>query len=260
MAFCNNCGTQLQGDERFCVKCGHDVKANGATASAVVASVPVAAANAPTEPPQVVAPPPQSYPPPAPQGFAAPPPQGFVAPPLQGYAAPPVYPGQPPIIMGAPPTQSKRHGMVWVVVIIAVLYGLWYIGTHDKKPQPQPQTNPAQQPAQQPGGGTQPGGGNAALAQLQSFTGQVSNANGQVQISNGQWTNNATVAVQSVTLECIQYDGNGSQLAQTQNTLTAPNGPLQPQATATFSPFTMGAVAQGTTKANCGVVGAIPAN
>jgi hypothetical protein len=172
--------------------------------------------------------------------------------------------------MGAPPAQSKHRGWIWVVVIIVVLYGLYYIGTHNQQKQQQPQGQPVQQgqqpggggqpgayPAQQPGGQGQQGGANAALAQMQSFTGQVGEANGQVQISNGQWTNRSTVAVQSVTLECIQYNANGAPLTQTQNTL---NGPLQPQSTTNFNPFQMGAVVQGATRAQCGIVGAIPAN
>ncbi len=182
--------------------------------------------------------------------------------------------------MGAPPVQSKRHVWIWVVVIIIlVLYALYYIGTHDNQTQQgsnpqvqqsapvqpgvqgqQPGAQPGAYPAQQPGGQGQPGGGGNALAQQESFSGQVGEANGQVQISNGKWTNNATVAVQSVTLECIQFDANGTQLTQTQNTLNGPNGPLQPQGTASFSPFLMGSVAQGASKANCGIVGATPAN
>src|SRR5208283_761164 len=110
MAFCSSCGAQLEGNEHFCVKCGHDVRANGAAAPSVAASAPGEVASAPPVAPQVVAPPP-------PQGFAAPPPQGF--------AAPPAYPGQPPIpiIMGAPPAQSKHRAWIWAVVIIVVLYG-----------------------------------------------------------------------------------------------------------------------------------------
>ena len=255
MSFCSSCGTKLEGDERFCVKCGHDVKGNGAAVPAVAASAPIAVASVPAAAPQVVAPPPQSYPPPPPQGYAAPPPQGYVA--------PPVYPGQSPIpiVMGVPPAQSKRHGWIWVVVIIAVLYGLYYIGTHNQKTQQQPQVQPAQpgQPVAggQPGTPGQQGGGNATLAQMQSFTGQVGESNGQVLISNGQWTNNATVAVQSVTLECIQYNANGSRLTQTQNIL---NGPVQPQSSTSFNPFHMGAVVQGATRAQCGIVGATAAN
>lgn len=277
MAFCSSCGAHLEGDERFCVKCGHDVKANGEAAPAVAASMPVASASAPAVAagaPVAIA----SAPAFAPQVVAPPPPQGY-APPPQGYAPPPAYPGQPPIpiIMGAPPVQSKRHVWVWVVVIIIlVLYGLYYIGTHDnqaqqgtnpqtQQPAPvqpgvqgqQPGAQPGAYPAQQPGGQGQQGGANVSLAQQESFSGQVGEANGQVQISNGRWTNNATVAVQSVTLECIQFDANGAQLTRTQNSL---NGPLQPQSSTTFNPFQMGAVVQGATRAQCGIVGAIPAN
>ena len=38
MAFCKNCGTQLQGDERFCVGCGKDVSANPAAVQGTAAA------------------------------------------------------------------------------------------------------------------------------------------------------------------------------------------------------------------------------
>lgn len=39
MAFCSNCGTQLQGDERFCVNCGKNLT-SGAAAAAIPMAVP----------------------------------------------------------------------------------------------------------------------------------------------------------------------------------------------------------------------------
>jgi hypothetical protein len=236
MAFCSRCGAQLGDGERFCGKCGSDVTAK----AAVPVAAPVAAA--PIPPPPYAVP---MQPPPPP--YAAPPyPQGL--------------PGQPPIILGAPPAQPKHNGWIWAVVIVAVLgAGYYYNEQHPQTPT-QPGTTPGQQPAPGQPGGQGQGGNNAALVQAQSFTGQVGEANGQVQISNGQWTNNSTVAIQSATLECIQSGSAGTALAQTQTTLTGPSGPLQPQSSTTFNPFQVGAVVQGATKANCGFVGVIPAD
>ena len=71
------------------------------------------------------------------------------------YAAP-LYPqglpGQPPIILGAPPAQSKQNRWIWAAVIIAVLgAGYYYNEQH-----PQTPTQPGTAPGQ--------GGNNAALA------------------------------------------------------------------------------------------------
>jgi hypothetical protein len=93
---------------------------------------------------------------------------------------------------------------------------------------------------------------------MQSFTGEVGEANGQVQISNGRWTNNSTVAIQSATLECTQYGTTGTALTQTQTTLTGATGPLQPESSTTFNPFQVGNVVVGATRANCGIVGVSP--
>jgi hypothetical protein len=94
---------------------------------------------------------------------------------------------------------------------------------------------------------------------MQSFTGQITEENGQVEISNGQWTNHSTVAIQSATLECIQYGANGQPMTQNQITIDGRNGPVPPQHTITFDPFAVGAVVQGATRANCGIVAVVPA-
>ena len=67
MAFCPKCGSQLAGNEQFCVHCGNDVSATTAAAAPVAAvpvapvqAAPVAYAPAPTAPP--AAPYPQYYP------------------------------------------------------------------------------------------------------------------------------------------------------------------------------------------------------
>ncbi len=207
-------------------------------------------------------------------------------------------PGQIPYVMPmAPPTQVKGRGWLWgVIVVVAILIGLYYIGkTHQQtqtpgqNPTQQPGTapgqqpvqgqqgqNPAQQPGtapgQQPGQGQQPGvgqqpytpsggqgqgqGGNQALVQQQKFAGRWDAVNGMVQISNGSWRNNSNAALQSATLECAQFAANGTMISHSNITLT---GPVQPGGTDSFRAFTMGAIQQGMAKVDCGIVGVTPA-
>src|SRR5580704_9321141 len=118
MAFCSSCGGHLESNERFCAKCGAEQPAQAAGAPAVPSAAPQVAA------PQVL--PPQT-----------PAPQAAIPPPLaQPYAGmPPQYP--PPIIMGAPPgTQpASKNPLLWLVAA-GVIFGLWYIGTHDNNSTP----------------------------------------------------------------------------------------------------------------------------
>ncbi|MGA3333229.1 MAG: zinc ribbon domain-containing protein [Terracidiphilus sp.] len=265
MAFCGKCGAQLEGNERFCVKCGNDLSAAGATAGASVAAAAAAPAAAPVAPPQAAPPP------------FAPFPQG--------------YPGPGAVIPMAPPTQVKGRGWLWgVILVVAILYGLYYIGKHNQQtqtpgqnPTQQPGAAPGQQPVQgqpgapdqqpgqdqQPNQGQQPGvgqqpyqgqqqgqGGNSALVQLQKFTGRWDNISGIVQISNALWRNNSNVTIQSATLECAQFAANGTMITHAQITL---NGPLQPSGTDSFKPFTMGAIQPGLARVDCGIVGVTPA-
>jgi len=156
-----------------------------------------------------------------------------------------------------PPEIAKLPVWVWVVVVVAVLYGVYYLGTHK-----QSTTQPVQQPtATQPGqpgvpGGQGQGGGISALAQEQSFQANIAGVNGYVEVENGQWANNSNVIVQSVTLECVQYSASGQQLTQTQTTL---NGPLSPSMTSYIPSFQAGQIVQGATSAKCGIVAATQA-
>ena len=279
--FCSKCGAQLEGNERFCVKCGNDV--TGAAAA------PVA------QPPAPVPPPP---------GFPAHVPMPFVA------------PGQLPMSVAMPPpAPAHKSGMLWIVIIAALAGGGWYYYTHTPQsvtppatapgqqpgtqPAPQPPAQPPQQPggappqqpalqpqqpggapgqppaqqpggapgqppAQQPGGGPgqqpggAPGGGgnNAALVQQQQFAGRWVAQNGNVEVEDAQWRNASNVAIQSATLECVQYASTGVVIFQQGMVL---NGPTAPGATSSFPPFSMGAIQQGMAKVQCGIVGVTPA-
>ena len=230
MAFCKNCGTQLQGDERFCPSCGADV-------SAKPLSTPVATPGAPPPAPPVAAKPPVAPP------QAAPPPAQFQ--PVQNMP-PGVYPppGAFPYAVIQPPPQPKRGGAIWTILIIAALIGGGYYYAHIPKPPAPPGPNPPSAPS-------------SALVSQEAFDAHWQAVNGYIQISNGKWTNNATVPVQSSTLECDQYDSGGSDLAQMKPTL---NGPVQAGSYATFSPFQMGAVTVNVNRVTCTIVGVTPTN
>jgi hypothetical protein len=226
---------------------------------------------------------------PPPAGYAAPPPQGYGAAPPPGYGAPGPIP-----VMGMPPpvAPQKKNSLMWGVIAIALAAGGWYYYNDTRQTQTPPAnvpTQPATAPTQpataptQPGGGPNPaaapgpaagpvpggappaapapggapdgGGANAALVNLQSFSGRWVPTNGTVQVSDGKWSNNSTVNIQSATLECVQYDAAGSTLTQMQTTL---NGPTPPQTTSSFGPFPMGAIQQNMSKVNCGIVGVNP--
>jgi zinc-ribbon domain len=294
--FCSKCGAQLEGNERFCVKCGNDV---------------TAAPSAPAGGPQPT--------PPAPP----PPPQGYAPTPM-----PLVAPGQVPMSVAMPPhPPAKKSGMLWIVIILAMAGGGYYYYHHSAQsvtppalapgqapvqpaggppgqlppaapiqqpggppgpgpggspgtgpqpgglpsqqppgggpgPQPgggpeQPGGNPGQGPGGGPGGAPGGGGNDAALVQQQQFAGRWVPQNGNVEVENAQWRNASNVSIQSVTLECVQYGSTGTVIFHTTTVL---NGPAAPGATMTFGAFPMGAIQQGMTKVQCGIVGVTPAS
>ena len=162
MTFCSSCGAQLEGESHFCAKCGADQTAKAGGAPAVPAAAPQAPAPQVAIPPQPVQPfggmPPQ-YPPPPPQPFTGMPPQ---FPPPQG---------QIPIIMGAPPgaQPAKNNTLLYVVIAAAVLYGLYYVGTHDQNQTPGGTPAGQTQPGPGGGGGGGVGAGMTPSSQLRSL-------------------------------------------------------------------------------------------
>ncbi len=226
MAFCSRCGAQIGDGERFCGKCGADrtAKAGGA--------------------PDAI-----------PQPVGAP---RFAAPAHMPYVAP----GQVSMSVAMPPqAPARKSGMMWLGIIIVAAGGYYYY-THYMHPQGQTPGNPPQsQPAPQgQPGGQGPGATNAQVVHMQSFTAQITVDSGDVEILNGQWTNNSTVAIQSATLECIQYSINGEQLTQDEITISDPNNKaVPPQHTITFDPFAGGTLVPGATRASCGIVAVVPA-
>lgn len=208
--------------------------------------MPAAAPQAPA--PQVAIPPQPVQP------FGGMPPQYPPPPPAQPFTGmPPQFPppqGQIPIIMGAPPgaLPAKNNTLLYVVIAAAVLYGLYYVGTHDQNQTPG--GTPAGQTQPGPGGGGGGGGGgNDAIIAAQKFTeGGYNAVNGQIQVTQGQWLNGSNVPLQAARLGCSQMDANGQELTQDQVTLT---GPAPPGATVTLPTFSIGAEAQGAAKVNC---------
>lgn len=222
MAFCKNCGTQLQGDERFCVGCGKDVSANGAAQTAAGGPVKAAGTQGQAAPvvntPQVQA--------------AAPVAHTVTAPTVATVPVAYAPPGAIPIMVTMPPqAPAKRGGWIWVLVVVGALVGGYYYLKPGPPPPPPVDTS--------------------AVTKQQSFDARWDNVYGFVQISNGKWTNHSTVPIDSATLECDQYNSYGTDLAQMRTTL---NGPLQPGATSSYNPFQMGAVATNVNKVTCTVV------
>ncbi len=163
-----------------------------------------------------------------------------------GMYAPP--PGSIPYAVAIPPPPAKKSGTMWTVIIIGVLaiggYQYWH---HPVPPVSTPTPNPGPTP---PNPGPTPP--NPALLSQEAFDAHWQAVNGYITISNGKWTNNANVAVQSSTLECDQYDAGGSDLVQMKTTL---NGPVQAGGYATFSPFQMGAVTVNLNRVTCTITG-----
>jgi zinc-ribbon domain len=239
MTTCSKCGAQLQGDERFCVKCGNDMSAQPAVAAS---AVPVVQA------PQAMQP--------------------------AAYAMPGGIPVAVPLPMPAP---QKKRGLVWVLVVLGVLVlAYYYHAKHQPVAQAQPSSNPAPpagapaQPGSSPAApGAAPGGAPSQPGvnpgqpvatpmevQQQALSGRYVAEYGFVEVVGARWANNSTVTMRSATIECIQYAANGAALSETTNSL---NGPVDPGHYVTFGPFQMGRIVAYATRVNCGIIQAYPA-
>lgn len=222
MAFCSNCGNQLEGTERFCSNCGNDVSSKAGTPAAA----PFAAAN----------------------GGGG---QAVASPPMNAVqpvvSMPGVYtaPGAIPMAVAMPPIAPKKKRVTFgtLVIAAAIVAGGYYYYTHNYLANHPPASAQTEK------------GAGAALGKQQAFDAHWQTVNGFVQLTNGRWTNNSSVAVESATLECDQYDAAGNELDQMRTTV---NGPVQPGGTDTFDPFSMGAVANNLNKVTCKILYAKP--
>jgi hypothetical protein len=144
-------------------------------------------------------------------------------------------PGQ--ILM--PPAPAKRGG-TWskiIIVVLVIWFGYYYI-THRTPPLTLAQEQAAE----------------AALAKQQAFDCNFQNEGGYLEVNNGKWTNNSTVAIAAATLECDQTDSGGTDLDEMRINLKSPQGALQPGGSQTYNPFQMGEIAGNATKVHCAVV------
>jgi hypothetical protein len=137
-------------------------------------------------------------------------------------------------------------------MVAAVVVGGYYYSKQNSASTPTPA------PAQ-PGAPAAPGvqGQQVTPVQQQSFSGHWQAIYGNVEVTNGSWTNRSSVTIQSAILQCDQYSANGADLSQARMTL---NGPVQPGGTTTFNPFQMGAVNVYMTRVNCAIVAVTPAS
>ncbi|HZZ37885.1 MAG TPA: zinc ribbon domain-containing protein [Acidobacteriaceae bacterium] len=213
MKFCSNCGKELEGSGRFCVNCGADTAAAMSTAAAPLPG-PIA---------------------------SMPPPPPMAAGPAQ-YAS--TGAGPIPVMVSAAPAApaQKRGGMTGTLVVLAaIVAGGYYYYNHPKTSAPTPAPAPIPTPS----------GNDKALVQQQSFNAQWQDESGMLILTSAKWTNSANVTLSTATVQCEQYNADGTDLSQYRVTL---NGPTDPNAASTYSNVQMGAVATGMSKVNCDVV------
>jgi hypothetical protein len=150
--------------------------------------------------------------------------------------------GQIPVVM-MPPAPVKRGG-TWskiIIVVLVIWFGYYYL-THRTPPLTAAEVMAAQ----------------AALAKQQAFDCNFQNEGGYLEVNNGKWTNNATVAIASATLECDQTDSGGTDLDEMRINLKSPQGALQPGGSQNYNPFQMGEIANNASKVHCTVVNVMP--
>jgi hypothetical protein len=246
MAFCNKCGNQLTGNEKFCAQCGADViaKPSGASAPSVT---PASAPSAPPVQAQPVVSAPVPPPPPPPH-----------VQPVQYVPA-----GATPVAVAYPQVPqtggAKKGGMMGTVVVVVIVAAIGYYFYNKQHVTPSPSPTPIPQPTPQPGPNPPPnpgpGGNNKALQAQQSLSAQWQTTNGFIVVT-AKWTNNATVNMTSAVMECDQYNAGGTELAQFRVTL---NGPTPPNTWSSYSNVQMGEAAADVSKLNCNIVHVTPA-
>ena len=126
-----------------------------------------------------------------------------------------------------------------LLVLAAIVGGGYYYYNHGKMPAPGPGPSPPPQTDTK------------ALVQQQSFSAQWQSENGMLVLTSAKWTNSANVTLSAATVQCEQYNAEGTDLSQYRVTL---NGPTEPNTASTYSNIQMGAVATGMSKVNCDVV------
>ena len=162
------------------------------------------------------------------------------------------------------PAQQKRSGLIIGAVAIALLAGGYYYYHHSPQTPAQGKRTGAtgeESGATWNGSGAAAGtpgqsGNNAALVRLQYFGGRWVPVNGYVEVSSAAWRNESNLIMQSATLQCVQYAGNGAALTQMQTLL---NGPVAPARTSYFGPFQMGAISPYEARIGCSIVDVTPA-
>jgi len=160
----------------------------------------------------------------------------MAAAPMQYAGAAPIPAGIPAAPLAAP--QKRSGAMGTLLVLAAIVGGGYYYYNHGKAPAPTPEP-------------TQPASNDKALVQQQSFNAQWQEENGMLVLTSAKWTNSANVTLSAATVQCEQYNADGTDLSQYRVTL---NGPTDPNSASTYSNIQIGAVAGGMSKVNCDVV------
>ena len=206
----------------FCSNCGKPLEGSGHFCVNCGAEIPSGAGAGPA----VVSPP------------AAPPVQPMAA--VQYAGAVPIPAGIPTAPPAAP---QKRSGMMGTLIVLAVIVGGgYYYYNQGKAPSPSPSPTPTPVPAPS---------NDQALVQQQSFNAQWQDESGMLVLTSAKWTNSANVTLSSATVQCEQYNADGTDLSQYRITL---NGPTGGNTTSSYSNVQIGAVATGLSKVNCDVV------
>jgi len=220
MAFCSKCGNHLEGNERFCVKCGADLAAT----------------------------PPAATPPAAPSPA--------IAAPVAQYAAPAGYPVPGGIAVPMPAAvPAKRLPWVWIAITL-VLAGVAFYYYHKEQTLVALIQNAINNSNSNGGGTTNNGGGGnnngggaggggnnlAAVMQQQVWHQTAWQVTNGAVIVQGTWENNGTTSIANGTLTCTEYDANTQQLGTLTTTLYGPsNGPILGGNTYTYNSINMGA-------------------